>query len=157
MAESDDTKTREAVERVRARIKESQRDKEDGDEASWGYETGILLTRNEAKALLAALDRVTAERDAEYHVRKCVLWALEGQGLPKELPEHGYGVIEMAHRMRSERDAATTAERERIRRIVARMGKNEQWGDSVTVLKSQTYNAALADVTRALDTNTEGT
>jgi hypothetical protein len=62
-------------------------------------------------------------------------------------------VVEVAQ---SERAAATTAERERLRRIVAGMGKNEQWGDSVTVLKSQTYNAALADVTRALDTDTEG-
>jgi hypothetical protein len=65
-------------------------------------------------------------------------------------------VLAALDRVTAERAAATTAERERLRRIVAGMGKNEQWGDSVTVLKSQTYNAALADVTRALDTDTEG-
>lgn len=85
----------------------------------------VAVFADDIRSLVSALDRVTRERDAEYYVRKCVLWALEGQGLPKELPEHGYGVIEMAHRMRTERDAATTAERDRIRHAVAGMVKPE--------------------------------
>lgn len=50
-----------------------------------------------------------AEVDAEYAVRKHVLHALSGQGLPRVLPENGHGVITDAHALFNR---AYSAERE---------------------------------------------
>ncbi len=46
-----------------------------------------------------ALTTVTAEREAEYEVRKHVLRALEGQGLPSVMPDKGHGVIQDAYNL----------------------------------------------------------
>ncbi len=47
--------------------------------------------------LRTRLDAAERERDAEYSVRNHIIHAIEGQGLPRVLPEHGHGVIQGAH------------------------------------------------------------
>jgi hypothetical protein len=137
---TDDQTTREAVERVRGALDAIIQDTHP-DEAFIGIldpNWELLFTRDDCdvhyvtvstlRTVLAALDRVTAERDA-----------------------------------------ATTAERERLRGIVARMQKSGHSASCASWLPGQNFgayplcdcwvghvNAALADVTRALDTDTEG-
>jgi hypothetical protein len=79
-----------------------------------------VLTLEAAQHVVAKLDAAERERDAEYAVRKHVIHALEGQGLPKVMPEHGHGVIQNAYRLYNEasqlRAKLTEAERERDRK-----------------------------------------
>mgnify|MGYP000078228897 CR=1 FL=1 len=58
----------------------------------------------------SAYDAAVRERDAEYEVRRLVLYALSGQGLPRVLPDKGHGVITDAHQLY---ERAVAAERER--------------------------------------------
>lgn len=66
---------------------------------------------NCVRHVLHALAAAQAERDAEYAVRRHVLHALSGQGLPRELPQHGHGVITDAHALYERMYAA---EKERV-------------------------------------------
>lgn len=85
------------------------------DEFSIGNADFIAHARTDIPLLLAHIEsqarrveEVTKERDAEYYVRKLVLFALEGQGLPAKLPMNGFGVIQDANKLRQDRDSLRT-------------------------------------------------
>lgn len=83
----------------------------------------------ELRAQLAAAER---ERDAEYKVRKYVIHAIEGQGLPPELPDNGWGVITDAHSLYEKwQHEHTRAERtEKALRLAAGMISTlPEWSD----------------------------
>ena len=67
---------------------------------------GPLDIDEEAERIVAQLATAVAERDVQYAVRKQVLFALEGQGLPRVMPEDGHGVIQEAHNLRRRADDA---------------------------------------------------
>jgi hypothetical protein len=151
MAESDDTKTREAVGRVRLDLELRARHYAHPD-----YEqetTEGAFSWAEVRAVMNALDDALEDCD--------------DLGAVLTLAQQEAATVESNHR--AEVDAATTAERERIRRIVARMQKSGHSASCASWLPGQNFgayplcdcwvghvNAALADVTSALDTDTEG-
>ena len=51
---------KEIVTRLKRGIRDSLRDKESPDEASYGYETGILLTRRQAEVCLREIESPTS-------------------------------------------------------------------------------------------------
>jgi hypothetical protein len=102
--------------------------------------------REEVRELRAKLDAAVRERDAEYKVRKHVLHALSGQGLPKVLPEHGYGVIEDAHRLCVESDEL----RAKLAALTAHMNQvQETLGGSDTVLTLEAAQHVVAKLAEA--------
>jgi F0F1-type ATP synthase membrane subunit b/b' len=47
---------KEIIKNIKAQIKSCKKYKQDLDEASWGYETGVLLTANEAQKIVDKLN-----------------------------------------------------------------------------------------------------
>lgn len=45
------------IEALKYKIVQSERHGDDPNEASWGYETGVIITRNEAERILEELTK----------------------------------------------------------------------------------------------------
>jgi len=56
---------KEAIEALKISIANSVRNEDNGDDAEWNYQTGVLITRNQAECLLKVVDHAIKVLDGQ--------------------------------------------------------------------------------------------